>query len=131
MKIKFDLDSLRKREKTILYAEDGKTLYWSIYDFSFKHRTRIFNINDEEIAYVELDVSKDNKTIKICDNQDNLIDTIENNVLQSNKWFIEGDYQNGKVQDVVEINNGVLDVYDDNNIEKCLYILFSLVEKER
>ncbi len=57
MELYYEYDNYLKRLKTPLWQEKGRVLYYGIYDFSYKYRTRIFDVDDNEIAYVEKDIT--------------------------------------------------------------------------
>ena len=67
MKLLFDNDNRHLRNRTELRDGDGRLMFWGIYDFAFKYRTRIFDAHDIEIAYVEKDVTVSEDTVVFYD----------------------------------------------------------------
>lgn len=131
MKIYFDLNNLINRQKTEIKDENGNLLYWGIYDFSYKYRTRIFNNVDNELMYVQKDISKDGNIVNICDLKDTIIDCINDDLLINDNLKINGDYQKGSIEGLMYIEAGSIDILDDSKIDKCIAVLFALVERER
>ena len=131
MKVYFDLNNLINRQKTEIKDELGNLLYWGIYDFSYKYRTRIFNNNDNELMYVQKDISKDDNIVNICDLKDTVIDYINGDLLVNDNLKINGNYQIGDIEGLLHIEDGSMEILDDSKIDKCVAILFALVERER
>ena len=131
MKIYFDLNNLINRQKTEIKDELGNLLYWGIYDFSYKYRTRIFSNNDNELMYVQKDISKDDNIVNICDLKDTVIDYIHGDLLVNDNLKINGNYQTGDIEGLLHIEDGSMEILDDSKIDKCVAILFALVERER
>ena len=131
MKIYFDLNNLINRQKTEIKDELGNLLYWGIYDFSYKYRTRIFSNNDNELMYVQKDISKDDNIVNICDLKDTVIDYINGDLLVNDNLKINGNYQIGDIEGLLHIEDGSMEILDDSKIDKCVAILFALVERER
>lgn len=132
MKLLYDNDHLSKRDRTDLLAEEGKLRYWGIYDFAFKHRTRIFDENDIEVAYVEKDISLDEDVVELRNPDDSLIDRLakrdDSYLLENKGWKYSGSFEEGKIEDIMKIEKGVLEFEKEEDILNCVMILFSLVE---
>ena len=64
MELYYEYDNYLKRLKTPLWQEKGRVLYYGIYDFSYKYRTRIFDVDDNEIAYVEKDITAEKPCVE-------------------------------------------------------------------
>ncbi|MBP5279941.1 MAG: hypothetical protein J6Z03_05615 [Erysipelotrichaceae bacterium] len=128
MIIGFDKDNLKKRLKTDFLC-DGKVLYWAIYDFSYKYRTRIFNGNDEEVAYVEKDILEDDK-VNLFDNKgkklDEIIKTSEG--YRSGDHLYTGDIDNGGIEDLFVSEDGKLSIFDDKDVLYAIMFLCGLIE---
>ena len=132
MKLLYDNDHLRRRDRTDLLDEEGKLRYWGIYDFAFKHRTRIFDENDIEVAYVQKDISLDTDVVDLRNPDDSKIDRLlakdASYVLEDRGWKYSGSYEEGEIEGVMKIEKGVLEIESEKDILSCVMILFSLVE---
>ena len=69
MELYYDFDNYIQRLNTPLCDDKGRLLYYGIYDFSYKYRTRIFDADDNEIAYVEKDISSQKPCVRAFSNQ--------------------------------------------------------------
>lgn len=127
MKLYFDNQSLINRDKTEIKDEKGNVLYWGIYDFSFKHRTRIFDANDNEVVYVQKDISKEDNVVNFCDNQDKYLGGIVNNVVNPQGWIIN----NKSIDNVMHISDGCIEIVNEDDLLSCICVLFALIEGER
>ena len=131
MIISFDKDNLKKRLKTE-FLTDGKIEYCSIYDFSYKYRTRIFNSRNEEVGYAEKDIFSENK-VNLFDNKGNRIDEIvkTDDGYRSNKYLYIGDIDKGEIKDLFVNKDGTLNVSDEDSVLYSITFVTGLVEAER
>lgn len=122
---------------------DGVVLYHGIYDFSFKNRLRIFDKNDNELAYIQYKVSDSEKMIKLCDIEDKVIsyieqdNTLNNIVVKPDNYVVLGDISDWDYK-AVDINEKVIlstnnyeICVDDNSILKCLFIILSMADEKQ
>lgn len=135
MKLIYDHDHLISRSKTELYDEAGNLRYWGIYDFAFKHRTRIFDENDIETAYVQKDISLDEDVVVFCDTADHVIDKMiaedGHYLLEKRGLIYTGNEETGEIEGLMKIKKGCLEVNSEVELQTCVMILFSLVEIQR
>lgn len=131
MIVNFEQDKLLNRDNVIITDENGKFIYRGIYDFSYKHRSRIYDESDNEIAYVNGDVSSDKKKVVFYDNQDNVIGYLDNDIVNPESWIVKKAGDNYLIEKVLSISENEMEVLDDKNLFKAVLILFALVERER
>ena len=131
MIISFDKDNLKKRLKT-QFLVDGNTEYWSVYDFSYKYRTRIFNNRNEEVAYTEKDIFYENK-VNLFDYKGNRLDEIvkTDEGYRSQKYLYIGDIDKGEIKDLFVNEDGTLSVLNDYSVLYAIMFVTGLVEIER
>ena len=131
MIISFDKDNLKKRLKT-QFLVDGNTEYWSVYDFSYKYRTRIFNNRNEEVAYTEKDIFYENK-VNLFDYKGNRLDEIvkTDEGYRSQKYLYIGDIDKGEIKDLFANEDGTLSVLNDYSVLYAIMFVTGLVEIER
>ncbi len=131
MVIEFDEDNLKKRLKTEFLC-DGRVLYWTVYDFAFKYRTRIFNSRNEEVAYVEKDIFSADKA-NLFDNKGNMIDEIIKTAegYKTGKYLYHGDIDKGEADGLFIIEDGKLRVIDEDDILSVIMFIAGSVEIAR
>ena len=133
MILSFDPIKLAERGRCELRDEDGRLVYWGIYDFAYKHRTRIYNSEGFEVAYVQKDISLEEAHVDFCDSEDHKIGAlIKNNdtlIIQPEGYSYKGDYHKGEIEGLMKIEEGKLEVNDD--VLKGIMIMFALVEIDR
>ncbi len=111
MKYYFDRESLLARARTEIKNEEGKLMYWGIYDFSYKWRIRIFDENSLEIGYVQYRIG-DDEHIDLCG-------AIENS--------FTADEMKNILNDSIMIDEGYLEAEDDELLEH-VYRLFAYAQ---
>ena len=135
MKLLFDNDNRHLRNRTELRDSDGRLMFWGIYDFAFKYRTRIFDAHDIEIAYVEKDVTVLEDTVVFYDPARGKIAQLQRDdgklVLKSEGICYEGDADEGEVKGMLKIGKGVLETENDQDLLKAVCLLFALIEIDR
>ena len=131
MVLSFDCDHLKKRLKTEL-LNDGNVEYWGIYDFSYKYRTRIYDHNDNEIAYVEKDIYENGK-VNMFDYKGNSLGKIirTENGYEIGDLVYKGNVDAGMIDNVLSIEEGKMTITDESRILLCIMCLFGLIEIER
>ena len=132
MILTFDPTSLKNRNRTEIKDLDGNLLYWSIYDFSYKYRTRIYDSNDIEDAYVEKMVEQDNKVrcVNLKDNKElYLLKTV--NGYEYGAYDYIGDIDKGYIEGIMELEDGQIMISDENNMMMSIMLMFALIEAER
>lgn len=135
MKLIFQYNDLIQRNRTELLSETGELCYWGIYDFAFKYRTRIFDKDDIEAAFVEKDITAEKDCVLFYDaageRSDALIREDGRLILEKEGLIFEGDLQSGKIEGLMKVCEGVLEVEDEKDVIKAAQVLFSLVEIDR
>ena len=135
MELLYDHDHFIAREKTIFSDETGTVRLWGISDFAFKHRTRIFDANDTEIAYVQKDISAESDVVIFCDPADHPIGKLtgegDHYVCEPGHLIYAGDEDEGRIDGLMEVKKGVVEVTDEKDLLTCMMVLFSLVEIQR
>ncbi len=135
MKLIFQYNDLVTRQKTELLNEEGALLYYGIYDFSYKYRTRIFDHEGIEISYVEKQITAERDTVCFyaADGTKSgaLIRKEGKLVSEDGDLVYEGDLRKGKIEGLMEVSDGCLKIEKEEEVLKCLQILFSLVEIDR
>ena len=132
MILRYDPDGLKNRKKTELKDENDHTAFWGIYDFAYKYRTRIFDGQDSELGYVQLDVSKPVPEVVFCDATDGILGhMIEEGdhyrILPEGIEF-RGSCTEGQIPGIMKISNGELEIDKENDLLRCAMILFASVE---
>ena len=119
MILKYDPEDLRNRKMSRLKDENDHTVFWSIYDFAYKYRTRIFDGEDNELGYVQLDVSKAVPEVVFCDATDEIMGCMVKEedyyrILPEGMEF-HGNSSEGEIPGIMKIRNGELeiDIADD------------------
>lgn len=126
-KIKVNIENLDNRIDFI--DEDNSLLYWSIYDFSYKRRMRIFDNNDINVGYVKLKIDTLNNDIEFCDKQDNLLETFNLDYLSGNIDELKLDIikNNVSFMHIDKINNEcIIEVFDDDILKAIMYMIVVL-----
>ena len=135
MILRYDPDDLKNRKKTELKDENDHTVFWGIYDFAFKYRTRIFDGEDNELGYVQLDVGKLIPEVFFSDPADTIMGRMireeDHCLILPEKTVFEGNSLEGKIPGIMEIKNGRLDIENDNDLLRCVMILYASVEIAR
>lgn len=131
MIVNFEQDKLKNRDNVIIADENGKFICRGIYDFSYKHRSRIYDESDNEIAYVDGDVSSEKKKINFCDNQDNVIGSLDDNIVNPEGWIVKKVANAYLIENILIISDNKMEVLKDNYLFKAILVLFALVERER
>ena len=131
MVIHFDTDNLKKRLKTEFLC-DGEILYWTVYDFAFKYRTRIFNDRNEEVAYVEKDIFSDDKA-NMFDHKGNKIDEMTKTPqgYRTGRYQYSGNIDKGEAEGLFENEEGKLTVFDENNVLAAIMSVAGMIEIAR
>ncbi len=131
MIIDFDIDNLKKRQKTEFLC-DGEILYWSVYDFAYKYRTRIFNNRNEEVAYVEKDILIDDKA-NLYDYRGNKIDEITKTAqgYKTSKYQYSGSIDKGEAEGLFINEEGKLSVFDEKNVLSAVMFSAGVIEIAR
>lgn len=109
--------------------ENGNLKYWSQPDFSYKQRVHVYDNQDNEIGYVQYKILSCQEHINFFDNTDKPIDMSDlKQINVQSKW----NYQISNGDIVCEVkengNNVLIDVKDDNQINRCILFVFSLAE---
>ena len=135
MVLLFDHDHFIRRDRSEFSDEQGRLRYWGIYDFAFKHRTRVFDEDDAEVFYVQKDISRDHDVVIICDSKDVLIDTLifeeDHYLLEKQDLIYKGDLNNGEFVGKGKLEKGHLEITEEKDMTAVLMVLFSLVEIRR
>ncbi len=134
MELVYDENDLIKRNRCELKDENGVLRYWGIYDFAFKYRTRIFDERDEEIAYVQKDISAEENVVGFFDPADRKIGEMAEREggfsIDGQDVLYSGNKTNGSCSLFVK-EEGRIFVKEDDQIRKVLCILFGLSEIDR
>lgn len=124
-----DRNTFALNAKNEIKDEDGNLKYWSQPDFSYKQRVHIYDSQDNEIGYVQYKILSSQEHINFFDYTDKEIDMSD--LMQINKQS-KWNYQITKddvICDVKENDDTVLiDVKDNNLVDKCILFIFSLAE---
>lgn len=109
--------------------ENNNLIYWSIYDFSYKRRMRLFDNKDNELGYINLKIESLNNVEAIYDIQDNKLDEYkEANIsgnIESYEFIVDGIKY--KKQDNYLVINA-----EENKINTAiLYALISIDKNEK
>ena len=132
MVLSFDPVKLAERGRCELHDEDGRLVYWGIYDFAYKHRTRIYNSEGFEVAYVQKDISLKEAHVDFCDKEDHKIGALIKNhatLIEPEGYSYSGDCHKGEIEGFMKIEEGKLEVNGD--MLKGIMIMFALVEIDR
>ena len=135
MELHYDNNDLLDRKRCELLDENGCLSYWGIYDFAFKYRTRIFDANDDEVAYVQKNIALTEDVVEFFDPGDQKIGSL----LKSENGYhnypedllYEGDVQKGMIKDFMKVTDHKLYIENKDEALKAAMILFALVEVER
>ena len=135
MILRYDPDDLRNRKKTELKDENDHTVFWGIYDFAFKYRTRIFDGKDNELGYVQLDVGKAVPEVVFCD----AFDETKGQMVREEDYYrilpegmeFHGDSSKGEIPGIMKIRNGELEIDKTDDPLLCVMILYASVEIAR
>ena len=135
MKFIFKYNDLIQRNRTELLSETGDLCFWGIYDFAFKYRTRIFDKEDVEIAYVEKDVTASKDTVRFYDaagkQEGALVREDGKLILENEDLVYQGDARSGKIEGLMSVSEGILEVKEEKDVLKAAEVLFSLIEIDR
>ena len=135
MELVYDHDALVNRERCELRDEQGSVLYWGIYDFAFKYRTRIFDGNDDEVSFVQKDLESSLETVGIYDPADRkkgeLLREEGLYLLQPEGKEYRGNIREGGIPSLMKVENGTLFVEDENEVLKAAEVLFALAQIDR
>ena len=127
MKIKVNTKNLDSRIDFL--NENNKLLYWTIYDFSYKRRMRIFNDLDIEQAYVRLKIETLNNDIALYDLQDNLLEKFNENNLFGNIEELKLDVKkDNELFMHIEKNDNEceINVFSENILSAIMYMIVIL-----
>ena len=135
MILRYNPDDLRNRKKTELKDKNDHTVFWGIYDFAYKYRTRIFDGKDNEMGYVQLDVSKSVPEVVFCDATDGILGHMikkedHYRILPEGMEF-HGNSSEGEIPDIMKINNGELEIEKEDDLLRCVMVLYASVEIAR
>jgi len=136
MKLVFDENVFTLRSKTIVKDEQGNKLFWGIYDFSFKHRRRIYK-NDDEVAFTQLMIEKENNEVHVCTPLEKLKYYIINDKEASNGLKVIGDIYNWdfKVvdQDNVEVisSKAKYELETSLELQDCVEFIYSFARVDK
>ena len=135
MELVYKYNDLESRNRTDLLDEKGSLRYWGIYDFAYKYRTRIFDENDNEVAYVQKDVSVNEDVVIFYDAAGNETGRLTRKdgtlLLEPDGKVYEGDRKNGMIKDLLCIKEGSLSFDQEEDMLKSVTVLFALVEIDR
>ncbi len=135
MQLVYDNNERLSRNRTQLFDEEGKLCFWSIYDFSFKYRTRIYDAKDHEIAYVEKDVAAKEDVVFFYDPLGNKTGRLKKEngefVLEPEGLIYKGDQSKGSIDGFLQIDAGKIQIENSDDVLKALEVLFALIEIER
>lgn len=73
----YNPDDLKSRTKTTIFNDEGRMVFWGIYDFSYKYRTRIYDADDEEIMYVQKEIGLPDEPVVCYDSKGRKLFTID------------------------------------------------------
>ena len=132
MELYYEFDNYIKRLKTPLKDKNGCLLYYGIYDFSYKFRTRIFDADDNEISYVEKDITAESPLVNAFAHDGTLLFKLykeddEYSVIPQG-WHFKTEKNCFMIEHVMMADRNRV-VSDDMNI--ALPLLFALVEIQR
>jgi len=119
MKLCFDENIFVLSSKTIVKDENENDLYWGIYDFSYKHRRRIFK-GEDEICYNQLLIETNDKKVIVCDKEDKELFNLTNESYFSNGYTLIGDIYNWDFKVVDKDNNVVIEAQEKYSVETKL-----------
>lgn len=132
MELYYEFDNYIKRLKTPLTDKNGRLLYYGIYDFSYKFRTRIFDENDNEISYVEKDITAEEPLVNAYAHDGTplfkLYKEDDEYLVMPQGWRFKTDNSCFMIEHVMMADKKRV-VCDDMNI--ALPLLFALVEIQR
>lgn len=123
---------------------DGENRYWGIYDFSYKRRLRIFDKDNNELAYIQYRVSSLEKGITFYDVEDNKIayigqqDNLQDIVVEPDNWKIVGDVSNWDIRiiaadgrELMSTNDKTheINIMDDSDVLKCVFCVLAIADE--
>lgn len=129
MIIKVNLENISISSRIDFLDENNGLLYWSIYDFSYKRRMRLFDSNDNELGYVTLKIDSLNNTEAVYDKQDNKL-------AEYSEFNIDGDIKSYefKIDGIIykkEDDNLIIKTEENKIYATILYTLISIDKNEK
>ena len=135
MILRYDPVDLKNRRKTQLKNEEGNVLYWGIYDFAFKYRTRIYDSSDTEQGYVQLDLSRSVPEVVFYDNEDKPVGSMTvkdgSYLITPEGLLFTGDCAKGEITNVMKNTDGAIEIENGADPFRCVMVLFASVEIAR
>ena len=135
MKLFYDHDHLIAKDRTVFVDEEGKMRYWGIYDFSFKHRSRIFDPDDREAGYVQKDVSREEDVVELFDPSGTVLDELcregDDFHLKRRDLRYTGDIAKGGIEGFLSADQGILEVKREEDVLFGIMVIFGLSEMMR
>ena len=135
MILRYDPDDLKNRKKTELKDENDHTVFWSIYDFAFKYRTRVFDGDDNELGYVQLDVGKPDPDVVFYDSQDRILGHMikeeDHYLILPERTIFHGNSSEGQIPGIMKITDGELEIEKESDLLRCVMVLYASVEIAR
>lgn len=115
--------------KNEIKDENGNLVFWSQPDFSYKQRVHVYDAQNEEIGYVQYKILSSQEHINFFDKTDKPIDMSDiKQVNKKTKW----EYQLEKDNVICEVkengSNVIIDIKDNEQINSCILLIFSLAE---
>lgn len=131
----YNPQDLKERNRCEIRNEAGKLLYWGIYDFSYKYRTRIYDAGNEEQGYVQLDSTAGFRQVSINDPEDHPIAFIKKETdayfLFPEKLRIQTTAAGFRLESVMIAERGKMEVYDEKDLLISSMLLFGMVLMQR
>ena len=129
MIIKVNLENISISSRIDFFDENNSLLYWSIYDFSYKRRMRLFDSNDNELGYVTLKIDSLNNTEAVYDKQDNKL-------AEYSEFNIDGDIKSYEfeIDGIIykkEDDNLIIETEENKIYATILYTLISIDKNEK
>lgn len=129
MIIKVNLKNVSISSRIDFLDENNGLLYWSIYDFSYKRRMRLFDSNDNELGYVTLKIDSLNNTEAVYDKQDNKL-------AEYSEFNIDGDIKSYEfeIDGIIykkEDDNLIIETEENKIYATILYTLISIDKNEK
>ena len=114
MKLNIENLSLDSR---IDFIEDNKVVYYGIYDFSYKRRIRIFDGEDNELGYVQLQRGNIVEDVICCDKKDIVLNVFDKDCVKGENYNFVFEIDGKQIMSVNRDNNEcIINASKDNEL---------------
>lgn len=123
-----DLNTFALDSKYEILNEKNELQYWSQPDFAYKKRVHIYDNKDNELGYVQYKILSCQDGSTYFNKEDRDIDLSDLKIINKKAdWQFE-------IENIASVsvdkNMIMIDIVDENKIDKCLLFIYSLLGKE-